>query len=106
MRHCHVESVVRADVLAKDLTEKPAAKTTISAGREQRIVGLLEAVVRIGVAAEMCVAQVELRCPLQGREFVPRLDIPGGSVDTPIDGIVSLQYELAVKTDIGVEFEE
>src|SRR5215472_10881191 len=104
MRHCDVEVAVRADVLAKDLTEKPAAKTTISSGCEQRIVGLLEAVVRIGAAAEMGVAQVELRCPRQGREFIPGLDIPSASIDPPIDCIVSLQHELAVETDIGVEF--
>jgi hypothetical protein len=73
---------------------------------EERIVGLLEPIIGVGVAAEMRIAQVELRCPRQSREFVPRLDIPCSSVDPPIDRVVSLQRDLAVEPDIRVEFEE
>ena len=106
MCHRHVEIAVRADVLTKDLTEKPAAKATVAAGGEERIVGLLEPVVRVGVAAEMRITQVELRCPRQHREFVPRLNVPGGSFDLTIDRVVSLQDELAVEPDIRIEFEK
>jgi Protein of unknown function (DUF1214) len=53
-----------------------------------------EPVLRVRVAAEVRIAQVQLRAPRQGREFVPRLDIPGGSFDPPIDRFVSFQGEL------------
>src|ERR1700758_219695 len=106
MRHRHVKVAVRANVLTKDFTEKPAAKAPVAPRGEERIIGLLEPVLRVGVATEMRIAQVELRRPRQGREFVPRLDIPRGSLDPSIDRVVSLQDELAVEPDIRVEFEE
>jgi hypothetical protein len=53
MRHRHVEIAVRADVLTGDLTENPAAETAVTPSGEERIVGLLEPVARVGVAAEM-----------------------------------------------------
>src|SRR5215469_14792273 len=96
MRHRYVEVAVGADVLTENLPEEPTTKAAVALCGEKRIVGLLDLVVGIGVAAEMGIAQVELRCPWQGREFIPRLDIPCGSPDLTINRIISLQDELTV----------
>src|SRR5262249_29878743 len=72
---------------------------------EEGIIGLFEPVVRVGVTAEMRVTQIELRRPRQRRELICRLNIPCGGIDPTIDRIISLQDELTVKPDIGVEFE-
>ena len=45
-----------ADVQTKDLAEKPGPETAIATGGEERIIRLLEPVVRVGVAAEMRIA--------------------------------------------------
>src|SRR5215471_7558880 len=100
VNHPQVEIAIGADVLAKDLAEKPAAEAAVPSGGEERVVGLLEPIVRVGVAAEMRIAQVELRRPWQAREFVTRFDIPGCGLDPPVGRIVSFQRKLAVDQHI------
>ena len=63
MRDRRVEIAVRADVLTEYFSEEPAAEAAVALRGEERIIGLFESIVGVGVATEMRVAQVELWCP-------------------------------------------
>src|ERR1044071_8671379 len=101
-----MEIAVRADVFSEYLALRPAPEPAVAGCREQRVVGLLDPVGGVGIAAELGIAQVDLRGPRQLREFVSRFDIPGVGVDPAIDGVVAFKDELAMEQDVGIEAEE